>query len=78
MLVFFHPNAEFLQQGEALRLILVNRYYGNVKPGQRRESLTSYSNGPLTPGAQGKSPTRELNIMGGWMKTDQVCDATGT
>uniref|UniRef100_M4A104 Inositol 1,4,5-trisphosphate receptor n=1 Tax=Xiphophorus maculatus TaxID=8083 RepID=M4A104_XIPMA len=51
-------------KGEALRLILVNRYYGNVKPGQRRESLTSYSNGPLTPGAQGKSPTRDSGIGG--------------
>ncbi|GLD59766.1 inositol 1,4,5-trisphosphate receptor type 1-like isoform X1, partial [Lates japonicus] len=43
--------------GEALRQILVNRYYGNVKPGQRRDSLTTFSNGPLTSGAQGKSPT---------------------
>uniref|UniRef100_A0A3P9QC67 Inositol 1,4,5-trisphosphate receptor n=1 Tax=Poecilia reticulata TaxID=8081 RepID=A0A3P9QC67_POERE len=52
------------RRGEALRLILVNRYYGNVKPGQRRESLTSYSNGPLTPGAQGKSPTCDSGIGG--------------
>ncbi|XP_064162386.1 inositol 1,4,5-trisphosphate receptor type 1 isoform X6 [Anguilla rostrata] len=39
---------------EALRQILVNRYYGNFRPGGRRESLTSFSNGPLTAGAQGK------------------------
>uniref|UniRef100_A0A7N8X7Y2 Inositol 1,4,5-trisphosphate receptor n=1 Tax=Mastacembelus armatus TaxID=205130 RepID=A0A7N8X7Y2_9TELE len=45
------------EKGEALRQMLVNRYYGNVKPGQRRDSLTTFSNGPLTPGAQGKSPT---------------------
>uniref|UniRef100_A0A672G3T9 Inositol 1,4,5-trisphosphate receptor n=1 Tax=Salarias fasciatus TaxID=181472 RepID=A0A672G3T9_SALFA len=43
------------EKGEALRQILVNRYYGNVKPGPRRDSLTSFSNGPLSPGAQGKS-----------------------
>uniref|UniRef100_A0A3Q2TMC2 Inositol 1,4,5-trisphosphate receptor n=1 Tax=Fundulus heteroclitus TaxID=8078 RepID=A0A3Q2TMC2_FUNHE len=51
-------------KGEALRQILVNRYYGNVKSGQRRESLTSYSNGPLTSGAPGKSPTRDSGIGG--------------
>uniref|UniRef100_A0A3Q2EE34 Inositol 1,4,5-trisphosphate receptor n=1 Tax=Cyprinodon variegatus TaxID=28743 RepID=A0A3Q2EE34_CYPVA len=51
-------------KGEALRQILVNRYYGNVKSGQRRDSLTSYSNGPLTAGAQGKSPTRDSGIGG--------------
>uniref|UniRef100_A0A665X194 Inositol 1,4,5-trisphosphate receptor n=1 Tax=Echeneis naucrates TaxID=173247 RepID=A0A665X194_ECHNA len=45
------------EKGEALRQILVNRYYGNIKPGQRRDSLTTFSNGPLTSGAQGKSPT---------------------
>uniref|UniRef100_A0A673C873 Inositol 1,4,5-trisphosphate receptor, type 1b n=1 Tax=Sphaeramia orbicularis TaxID=375764 RepID=A0A673C873_9TELE len=32
------------EKGEALRQILVNRYYGNVKPGQRRDSLTTFSN----------------------------------
>ncbi|XP_054879146.1 inositol 1,4,5-trisphosphate receptor type 1-like isoform X5 [Poeciliopsis prolifica] len=53
------------RRGEALRLILVNRYYGNVKPGQRRESLTSYSNGPVTPGAQGKSPALVSSGIGG-------------
>uniref|UniRef100_A0A8C9YB61 Inositol 1,4,5-trisphosphate receptor n=1 Tax=Sander lucioperca TaxID=283035 RepID=A0A8C9YB61_SANLU len=30
------------EKGEALRQILVNRYYGNVKPGPRRESLTTF------------------------------------
>uniref|UniRef100_A0A4W5QAL0 Inositol 1,4,5-trisphosphate receptor n=1 Tax=Hucho hucho TaxID=62062 RepID=A0A4W5QAL0_9TELE len=28
------------EKGEALRQILVNRYYGNIKPGARRDSLT--------------------------------------
>ncbi|XP_031423065.1 inositol 1,4,5-trisphosphate receptor type 1 isoform X5 [Clupea harengus] len=50
------------KRGEALRQILVNRYYGNVKPGGRRDSLTSFSNGPLSPGGQGKAPT---GVVGG-------------
>ncbi|XP_063071355.1 inositol 1,4,5-trisphosphate receptor type 1 isoform X1 [Engraulis encrasicolus] len=45
------------KRGEALRQILVNRYYGNFKPGGRRDSLTSFSNGPLSPGGQAKAPT---------------------
>uniref|UniRef100_A0A673C154 Inositol 1,4,5-trisphosphate receptor n=1 Tax=Sphaeramia orbicularis TaxID=375764 RepID=A0A673C154_9TELE len=52
------------EKGEALRQILVNRYYGNVKPGQRRDSLTTFSNGPITPSAQGKSPTGFSGIGG--------------
>lgn len=39
-----------LSQGEALRQILVNRYYGNFhRSGGRRESLASFTNGPLSP-----------------------------
>uniref|UniRef100_A0A4W6FYQ5 Inositol 1,4,5-trisphosphate receptor n=1 Tax=Lates calcarifer TaxID=8187 RepID=A0A4W6FYQ5_LATCA len=53
------------EKGEALRQILVNRYYGNVKPGQRRDSVTTFSNGPLTSGAQGKSPTVVSSGIGG-------------
>ncbi|XP_039652599.1 inositol 1,4,5-trisphosphate receptor type 1 isoform X7 [Perca fluviatilis] len=53
------------RRGEALRQILVNRYYGNIKPGPRRESLTTFSNGPLSPGAQGKSPTVVSSGVGG-------------
>ncbi|XP_053529860.1 inositol 1,4,5-trisphosphate receptor type 1 isoform X2 [Ictalurus punctatus] len=45
------------KRGEALRQILVNRYYGNFKPGGRRDSLTTFSNGPLGPGPQSKAPT---------------------
>ncbi|XP_049327906.1 inositol 1,4,5-trisphosphate receptor type 1 isoform X21 [Astyanax mexicanus] len=44
------------EKGEALRQILVNRYYGNFKPGGRRDSLTSFSNGPLGAGGQSKAP----------------------
>ncbi|XP_049327888.1 inositol 1,4,5-trisphosphate receptor type 1 isoform X3 [Astyanax mexicanus] len=44
------------KRGEALRQILVNRYYGNFKPGGRRDSLTSFSNGPLGAGGQSKAP----------------------
>ncbi|KAK7806887.1 hypothetical protein U0070_020478, partial [Myodes glareolus] len=40
--------------GEALRQILVNRYYGNIRPSGRRESLTSFGNGPLSPGGPSK------------------------
>ncbi|XP_047662988.1 inositol 1,4,5-trisphosphate receptor type 1 isoform X4 [Tachysurus fulvidraco] len=45
------------KRGEALRQILVNRYYGNFKPGGRKDSLTTFSNGPIGPGAQSKAPT---------------------
>uniref|UniRef100_A0A4W5LMD9 Inositol 1,4,5-trisphosphate receptor n=1 Tax=Hucho hucho TaxID=62062 RepID=A0A4W5LMD9_9TELE len=40
--------------GEALRQILVNRYYGNIKPGARRDSVTTFINGPVPPGTEGK------------------------
>ncbi|KAJ8408164.1 hypothetical protein AAFF_G00263920 [Aldrovandia affinis] len=43
------------KRGEALRQILVNRYYGNFRPGGRRESLTSFSNGPLTAVGPGRT-----------------------
>uniref|UniRef100_A0A8C2UG55 Inositol 1,4,5-trisphosphate receptor n=1 Tax=Coturnix japonica TaxID=93934 RepID=A0A8C2UG55_COTJA len=33
------------EKGEALRQVLVNRYYGNVRPAGRRESLTRGSSG---------------------------------
>ncbi|XP_074986378.1 inositol 1,4,5-trisphosphate-gated calcium channel ITPR1 isoform X5 [Caretta caretta] len=42
-------------EGEALRQVLVNRYYGNVRPAGRRESLTSFGNGPLSPGGTCKA-----------------------
>lgn len=38
----------YSSQGEALRQLLVNRYYG-FRSGGRRESLTSFSNSTLTP-----------------------------
>uniref|UniRef100_A0A6Q2XSB7 Inositol 1,4,5-trisphosphate receptor n=1 Tax=Esox lucius TaxID=8010 RepID=A0A6Q2XSB7_ESOLU len=39
------------EKGEALRQILVNRYYGNFhsRSGGRRDSLTAFSNGALVP-----------------------------
>ncbi|XP_029457322.1 inositol 1,4,5-trisphosphate receptor type 1 isoform X1 [Rhinatrema bivittatum] len=43
------------EKGEALRQILVNRYYGNVRAAGRRESLTSFGSGPLTPGGSNKT-----------------------
>ncbi|TNN41329.1 Inositol 1,4,5-trisphosphate receptor type 1 [Liparis tanakae] len=53
------------EKAEALRQILVNRYYGNVKPGLRRESITAFSPGPVSPGAQGKAPTVVSSGVGG-------------
>uniref|UniRef100_A0A8C2UDU5 Inositol 1,4,5-trisphosphate receptor n=1 Tax=Coturnix japonica TaxID=93934 RepID=A0A8C2UDU5_COTJA len=43
------------RRGEALRQVLVNRYYGNVRPAGRRESLTSFGNGPLSAGSTSKA-----------------------
>ncbi|XP_055662255.1 inositol 1,4,5-trisphosphate receptor type 1 isoform X9 [Falco biarmicus] len=43
------------RRGEALRQVLVNRYYGNVRPAGRRESLTTFGNGPLSAGGAGKA-----------------------
>lgn len=51
------PSPIICCQGEALRQVLVNRYHGNVKQGGRRESATNFSNGPLTPVGQTKTPT---------------------
>ncbi|RXM35763.1 Inositol 1,4,5-trisphosphate receptor type 1 [Acipenser ruthenus] len=42
------------KRGEALRQLLVNRYHGNVRPGGRRDSLTNFSSGPLSPGGPSK------------------------
>ncbi|XP_055365235.1 inositol 1,4,5-trisphosphate receptor type 1 isoform X6 [Betta splendens] len=44
------------KRGEALRQILVNRYYGNFhRSGGRRDSLTSFAGGPLGPVGPGRS-----------------------
>ncbi|XP_019735014.1 inositol 1,4,5-trisphosphate receptor type 1 isoform X4 [Hippocampus comes] len=53
------------RRGEALRQILVNRYYGNVKSGQRRDSHTPFSTGPLSAGSQGKALTVVSPGVGG-------------
>uniref|UniRef100_A0AAR2LBK8 Inositol 1,4,5-trisphosphate receptor n=1 Tax=Pygocentrus nattereri TaxID=42514 RepID=A0AAR2LBK8_PYGNA len=49
------------RRGEALRQLLVNRYYGNFRTGGRRDSLTTFSNSALTPVAPNK------NQPGGFM-----------
>ncbi|XP_048344153.1 inositol 1,4,5-trisphosphate receptor type 1 isoform X4 [Sphaerodactylus townsendi] len=43
------------KRGEALRQVLVNRYYGNIRTTGRRESLTSFGNGPLSSGGPSKA-----------------------
>lgn len=54
----------FLTQGEALRQILVNRYYGNFhRSGGRRESLTSFGNGPLSPVGPGKNQSGGKKLL---------------
>uniref|UniRef100_A0A8C1C2I4 Inositol 1,4,5-trisphosphate receptor n=1 Tax=Cyprinus carpio carpio TaxID=630221 RepID=A0A8C1C2I4_CYPCA len=49
------------EKGEALRQLLVNRYYG-FRSGGRRESLTSFSNSTLTPVGPIKSQA-EMSLM---------------
>ncbi|KAM9799161.1 LOW QUALITY PROTEIN: inositol 1,4,5-trisphosphate-gated calcium channel ITPR1 [Syngnathus typhle] len=53
------------RRGEVLRQILVNRYYGNVKSGPRRDSHTPFSNAPLSTGSQGKPLTVVSSGVGG-------------
>ncbi|XP_026023904.1 inositol 1,4,5-trisphosphate receptor type 1 isoform X4 [Astatotilapia calliptera] len=54
------------KRGEVLRQILVNRYYGNFhRSGGRRDSLTSFSNGPLGQVGPGKSQSGGLGGHGG-------------
>ncbi|XP_048055333.1 inositol 1,4,5-trisphosphate receptor type 1 isoform X2 [Megalobrama amblycephala] len=48
------------EKGEALRQLLVNRYYG-FRSGGRRESLTSFSNSALTPVGPIKSQSGGLS-----------------
>uniref|UniRef100_A0A8C9NTL9 Inositol 1,4,5-trisphosphate receptor n=1 Tax=Serinus canaria TaxID=9135 RepID=A0A8C9NTL9_SERCA len=45
------------EKGEALRQVLVNRYYGTVRAAGRRESLTAFGNGPLAASGPGKAGT---------------------
>ncbi|XP_068598325.1 inositol 1,4,5-trisphosphate-gated calcium channel ITPR1-like [Brachionichthys hirsutus] len=53
------------ERGEALRQILVNRYYGNFhRSGGRRDSLASFSNGPLSPVGPSKHQSA-LGVPGG-------------
>ncbi|KAM9483267.1 inositol 1,4,5-trisphosphate-gated calcium channel ITPR1 isoform 1-T1 [Clarias gariepinus] len=43
------------RRGEALRQLLVNRYYGNFRSGGRRDSLTTFTNSGLTPTGPNKN-----------------------
>ncbi|KAF4078713.1 hypothetical protein AMELA_G00184740 [Ameiurus melas] len=43
------------RRGEALRQLLVNRYYGNFRSGGRRDSLTTFTNSGLTPAGPNKN-----------------------
>uniref|UniRef100_A0A8B9KDI4 Inositol 1,4,5-trisphosphate-gated calcium channel ITPR2 n=1 Tax=Astyanax mexicanus TaxID=7994 RepID=A0A8B9KDI4_ASTMX len=43
------------EKGEALRQLLVNRYYGNFRSGGRRDSLTAFTNSALTPVSPNKN-----------------------
>ncbi|XP_023661364.1 inositol 1,4,5-trisphosphate-gated calcium channel ITPR1 isoform X1 [Paramormyrops kingsleyae] len=52
------------KRGEALRQILVNRYYGNFRAGGRRDSLSSFSNGPVAPGGSGKTQAGGTLVAG--------------
>ncbi|XP_076870700.1 inositol 1,4,5-trisphosphate-gated calcium channel ITPR1 isoform X1 [Brachyhypopomus gauderio] len=49
------------RRGEALRQLLVNRYYGNFRSGGRRDSLTSFSNSSLTPVGPNKNQSGALS-----------------
>uniref|UniRef100_A0AAR2LSP9 Inositol 1,4,5-trisphosphate receptor n=1 Tax=Pygocentrus nattereri TaxID=42514 RepID=A0AAR2LSP9_PYGNA len=49
------------EKGEALRQLLVNRYYGNFRTGGRRDSLTTFSNSALTPVAPNKNQPGALS-----------------
>ncbi|XP_036426725.1 inositol 1,4,5-trisphosphate receptor type 1 isoform X2 [Colossoma macropomum] len=49
------------RRGEALRQLLVNRYYGNFRTGGRRDSLTTFSNSALTPVGPNKNQSGALS-----------------
>uniref|UniRef100_A0A8C3LB76 Inositol 1,4,5-trisphosphate receptor n=1 Tax=Chrysolophus pictus TaxID=9089 RepID=A0A8C3LB76_CHRPC len=61
------------EKGEALRQVLVNRYYGNVRPAGRRESLTSFGNGPLSAGSAGGSSGSSSMSRGEMSLADVQC-----
>ncbi|XP_062854005.1 inositol 1,4,5-trisphosphate receptor type 1 [Trichomycterus rosablanca] len=48
------------RRGEALRQLLVNRYYGNFRTGIRRDSLTAFTNSSLTPVGPNKNQSGAL------------------
>uniref|UniRef100_A0A8C1QUY1 Inositol 1,4,5-trisphosphate receptor n=1 Tax=Cyprinus carpio TaxID=7962 RepID=A0A8C1QUY1_CYPCA len=48
------------EKSEALRQVLVNRYYGNFKPGGRRDSLTNFRVGGGSAGSRGEMSLAEV------------------
>ncbi|XP_053545340.1 inositol 1,4,5-trisphosphate receptor type 1 [Bombina bombina] len=63
---------EDIKRGEGLRQILVNRYYGNIRPAGRRESLTSYANGSLSGKAGGGGGAATGTLSRGEMSLSDV------
>ncbi|XP_060776234.1 inositol 1,4,5-trisphosphate receptor type 1 isoform X13 [Neoarius graeffei] len=50
------------EKGEALRQLLVNRYYGNFRSGGRRDSLTTFTNTGLTPAGPNKNQSSRAEM----------------
>ncbi|XP_060776224.1 inositol 1,4,5-trisphosphate receptor type 1 isoform X4 [Neoarius graeffei] len=50
------------RRGEALRQLLVNRYYGNFRSGGRRDSLTTFTNTGLTPAGPNKNQSSRAEM----------------
>ncbi|XP_028854498.1 inositol 1,4,5-trisphosphate receptor type 1 isoform X1 [Denticeps clupeoides] len=60
------------RRGEALRQILVNRYYGNFRASGRRDSLTTFSNSGLSPVGPGKMQSVVGGLSRGEMSLAEV------
>uniref|UniRef100_A0A3B3Y3Q1 Inositol 1,4,5-trisphosphate receptor n=1 Tax=Poecilia mexicana TaxID=48701 RepID=A0A3B3Y3Q1_9TELE len=61
------------EKGEALRQILVSRYYGNFhRSSGRRDSLTSFGNGPLSPVGPGRTLGGPGGLSRGEMTLSEV------
>ncbi|XP_028854499.1 inositol 1,4,5-trisphosphate receptor type 1 isoform X2 [Denticeps clupeoides] len=60
------------EKGEALRQILVNRYYGNFRASGRRDSLTTFSNSGLSPVGPGKMQSVVGGLSRGEMSLAEV------
>uniref|UniRef100_A0A8B9K9B0 Inositol 1,4,5-trisphosphate receptor n=1 Tax=Astyanax mexicanus TaxID=7994 RepID=A0A8B9K9B0_ASTMX len=60
------------RRGEALRQLLVNRYYGNFRSGGRRDSLTAFTNSALTPVSPNKNQSGEWALSRAEMSLTEV------